>query len=151
MLPLTIRAHKLRVDKNRLEEIRKARGLKQPDIAEAMGVSVPQVSRWENSVDAIPSTRLASMAAAYQCTVGEIFEESPTPLTEPVARLAVRHVAQAFGVSLQTEDPRIESLALDLKELAEFAARPGVREELAQATGFLAGRKTIRLHQGAAA
>jgi hypothetical protein len=63
-------------------------------------------------------------------------------LAEPVARLAVLHVAESLGARIPADDPRLEEIALDLKELSEFAARPEVRQEVAQVSGFLAGRKT---------
>lgn len=59
---------------NNLRQLRKRAGLKQPAIAEAMGVSVPQVSRWEAGIDNIPSHRLTSLASAYRATIGEIFD-----------------------------------------------------------------------------
>lgn len=63
-------------------------------------------------------------------------------LSEPVARLAVHHVADSLGAALPADDPRLEEIALDLQELSAFAARPEVRQEVAQLSGFLAGRKT---------
>ncbi|PTQ12112.1 hypothetical protein CLG96_05980 [Sphingomonas oleivorans] len=63
---------------NNLRAMRKRAGLRQPAIAEALGVSVPQVSRWETGKDGIPSARLPAMANAYRGTIGEIFgEEAP--------------------------------------------------------------------------
>ncbi len=59
---------------NNLREVRRRAGLKQPEIAERMGVSVPQVSRWESGRDAIPSTRLPALADAYRATIGELFD-----------------------------------------------------------------------------
>lgn len=59
----------------RLIEARKRLGLKQPAIAEKMGVSVPQVSRWENGHDGIPSQRVPSLLDAYQANLEEVFED----------------------------------------------------------------------------
>ena len=59
----------------RLKDLRKRAGLKQPAIAEAMDVSVAQVSRWENGHDGIPTARLDDLAAAYRGVVSEIFGE----------------------------------------------------------------------------
>jgi transcriptional regulator with XRE-family HTH domain len=64
---------------NNLKAARQRAGLKQPAIAEALGVSVAQVSRWENGIDNIPSARLKAMAAAYLSTVGELFGEDAAP------------------------------------------------------------------------
>lgn len=61
--------------KNNLKAIRKRAGLTQPDIADRLGVSVPQISRWESGNDNIPSGRLPAIAEAYETTIGEIFEE----------------------------------------------------------------------------
>lgn len=61
---------------NNLKQVRKRRGLKQPDVAERLGVSVPQISRWEAGIDNIPSSRLSKMAEAYECSIAEMFGET---------------------------------------------------------------------------
>lgn len=55
--------------------MRKRAGLTQAVIAERLGVSVPQVSRWEAGNDNVPSGRLPSLASAYEATIGEIFDD----------------------------------------------------------------------------
>jgi len=67
---------------NNLRALRKRAGLKQPEIADAMDVSIPQVSRWETGTDDIPGRRLSAMADAYHASVGEIY--GPSELFEPV-------------------------------------------------------------------
>jgi SOS-response transcriptional repressor LexA len=52
--------------RQRLIDARKARKLTQEAIAERMGVSVAQVSRWENGHDGIPSQRLDALVSAYE-------------------------------------------------------------------------------------
>lgn len=59
---------------NGLKVARQRLGLTQSDIAERLGVSVAQVSRWENGKDNIPSSRLPAIAAAYQSSIGELFD-----------------------------------------------------------------------------
>lgn len=58
---------------NNLQLIRKRAKLTQGAIADRMGVSVPQVSRWETGHDNIPSGRLPDLADAYSTTIGDIF------------------------------------------------------------------------------
>lgn len=62
------------MEANGLKNARKRLTLTQPDIAERLGVSVAQVSRWETGKDNIPSSRLPAIAAAYQATIGELFD-----------------------------------------------------------------------------
>lgn len=64
---------------NRLKELRKSAGLTQQEVADASGFSVPQISRWETGADSIPSSRLPALAAAYRCSIGEIFEAAAAP------------------------------------------------------------------------
>ncbi|MDX3884063.1 MAG: LexA family transcriptional regulator [Sphingomonas sp.] len=59
---------------NGLKAARKKIGLKQPEIAERLGVSVAQISRWENGHDNIPSSRLPAVAKAYESNLGELFD-----------------------------------------------------------------------------
>jgi transcriptional regulator with XRE-family HTH domain len=61
---------------NNLQAIRKRAGLTQGDIADRLGVSVPQISRWERGGDNIPSSRLSALAEAYGTSIGEIFGDA---------------------------------------------------------------------------
>lgn len=60
------------MERNGLKAARKRANLTQEAVAEAMGVSVPQISRWETGRDGIPSQRLASLAKAYQASLEEL-------------------------------------------------------------------------------
>lgn len=60
-----------------LKELRKSRKLTQRTIAERLDVSEAQVSRWESGKDNIPGGRIPDIATAYQCSIAEIFGETP--------------------------------------------------------------------------
>jgi len=59
-----------------LKELRKSRKLTQRTIAERLDVSEAQVSRWESGKDNIPGGRIPDIAAAYECSIAEIFGEA---------------------------------------------------------------------------
>lgn len=79
------------MEANGLKAARQRLGLTQPDIAERLGVSVAQVSRWENGKDNIPSSRLAAISRAYEAPIGDLFggegsdEFEIPPDAQPVA------------------------------------------------------------------
>lgn len=60
----------------RLKEFRKRLGLSLEQMAERSGFSESQLSRWEAGVSNIPSERLPLLAKAYECRVGDIFDDS---------------------------------------------------------------------------
>lgn len=60
---------------NNLQHLRRRARLTQGQIAERLGVSTPQVSRWETGKDGIPSARLASLAEAYGASIGALFDD----------------------------------------------------------------------------
>ncbi|WP_343546825.1 XRE family transcriptional regulator [Sphingobium yanoikuyae] len=62
----------MRMERKGLKSARKRANLTQEAVAEAMGVSVPQVSRWENGKDGIPSQRLQALAGAYRASLEEL-------------------------------------------------------------------------------
>lgn len=72
---------------NQLRALRKQAGLTQRVVAEALGVSEAQISRWESGRDNIPSSRLAAMATAYRTSIGAIFggDDLPAPANAPAA------------------------------------------------------------------
>jgi len=61
------------MEPNGLKAARKRIGIGQAEIAERLGVSVPQVSRWENGHDNVPSVRLQAFARAYEAGLDELF------------------------------------------------------------------------------
>lgn len=65
-----------RMERRGLKAARKRANLTQEAIAESMGVSVPQISRWENGKDGIPSQRFPSLVKAYQASLDELFDEA---------------------------------------------------------------------------
>lgn len=62
------------MEANGLKAARQRLSMTQPDIAERLGVSVAQISRWENGKDNIPSSRLPAISAAYEASIGELFD-----------------------------------------------------------------------------
>lgn len=64
---------------------RKRAGLTQEEVAEAAGVSPPQISRWENGKDGIPSQRAESLSAAYRAPFAELLGDAEA--VEPNARV----------------------------------------------------------------
>lgn len=87
MVGLALVGDKAKMERKSLKIARKRANLTQEAIAEAMGVSVPQVSRWENGKDGIPSQRLSSLALAYRATLEELLgsdevEELPAVMIE---------------------------------------------------------------------
>lgn len=100
----------------RLEDIRKTRGLRLEDIADKVGVQISTIHRWEKQSMSIPSERLDAIAAAYQCRIGDIFDDGrPMPAAAPsgeelesMVEIALRH--------LSTELPYPRALAASLQE-----------------------------------
>lgn len=74
------------MEPNGLKAARKRLKVGQAVIAERLGVSVPQVSRWENGIDNVPSARLTAFAEAYEAGLGELFggdlPEEPSDIPE---------------------------------------------------------------------
>ncbi|WP_411340341.1 LexA family transcriptional regulator [Sphingopyxis sp. J-6] len=58
-----------------LRQLREALGLSQEVIADRLGCSVSQVSRWEAGRSNIPSERLPELARAYEARVADIFQD----------------------------------------------------------------------------
>ena len=67
----------------RLKQARKRANLTQEAIAEQMGVSVPQVSRWEAGKDGIPSHRLEALVKAYRAPIGDLLADNEGGTEEP--------------------------------------------------------------------
>jgi transcriptional regulator with XRE-family HTH domain len=59
----------------RLRDHRAALGLSLEKLADRTRFSLSQLSRWEKGESNIPSGHLPELAAAYECSVTEIFED----------------------------------------------------------------------------
>lgn len=81
----------------RLREFRDRLGLGQEEMADRVGVSVSQISRWEAGGSNIPSERLPELARAYECRIADIFEEDDSPF-EPLGPKLYVKGAVAAGV-----------------------------------------------------
>ncbi len=86
------------MERKGLKTARKRANLTQEAIADAMGVSVPQVSRWETGKDGIPSSRLRSLQTAYRANLDELLggEEAAEDPAVPIELLPT-HVGAGGG------------------------------------------------------
>jgi transcriptional regulator with XRE-family HTH domain len=89
-----------RMNRTRLKQARKRANLTQEAIAESMGVSVPQISRWESGKDGIPSQRFDALVKAYRAPIGELLGDEEGGDIEPPAvmiELLPTHVGLGGG------------------------------------------------------
>lgn len=114
------------------------RGISRADIARVLRLAPPRVTemyKGERKVSLDEGKRLVEHYGLDDS--GDV-----VPLSEPVSRLLVLHVAQALKASLSPADQRLEELAQDLRAFSRFAADH--QEELSTdaASGFLRGRQS---------
>lgn len=140
--------NKAAMERTGLKIARKRAGLTQGDIAEKMGVSIPQISRWESGKDGIPSQRLTSMAAAYQSNLEELLGEgigdAPTNAVaisfegaaSDDARPNLPIYGTALGVNRNLHGEAIEQTTLNRGEVLEYAKRPTLLNRRKDAYGL---------------
>lgn len=125
-----------------LIDARKRAGLTQEKIAELMNVSVPQVSRWENGRDGIPSQRMASLVAAYGAPIddllqgADILETGLPPSNAKVVKYEgpadvklprnVPIFGTALGAPKDFDGKAIEQTMLNSGEVVGYLPRPTV-------------------------
>ena len=56
---------------------REARGMKQVELADALGVSQPTIVTWESAEGYPPSRFLPALAAVLCCTIDELYADEP--------------------------------------------------------------------------
>ena len=61
-------------NESKLARVRIARGLTQTQLAEMMGCTQADISRWERGPHAMGSRRLAQIARALECRIEDIIE-----------------------------------------------------------------------------
>lgn len=97
--------------KNRLENLRRAKGLSQLELAQKSGVSLTTFRRWEWGTQEPRLTELRKLAAALDITTAELIEE------EPPNRVTLRH--GALSLDIPTTPEGLEFLE---RKLSEFTA-----------------------------
>lgn len=71
---------------NKIKQLRKARGITQEQLANAIGISFQSVSKWENGI-ALPDITLVPMLANYfGVSMDELFDFSPTEKEEAIEK-----------------------------------------------------------------
>lgn len=86
------------MERKGLKQARKRANLTQDAIAERMGVSVPQISRWETGKDGIPSQRLPALTKAYEASLDELLSPDDVPETEDQRSVMIEALPTAVGL-----------------------------------------------------
>lgn len=94
-----------------LRHLREGLGLSQEAIADRMGNSVSQISRWEAGRSNIPSERLPDLARAYECRVTDIFQDEDGPIVPVGPSIIIRGRASA-GVWMEAWDLSHEGMTM---------------------------------------
>ena len=81
-----------------LKTARKRANLTQEAVAERMGVSVPQISRWENGKDGIPSQRLNSLRKAYEASLEELLAPTEANVSDDHRSVLVEQLPTMVGL-----------------------------------------------------
>ena len=90
----------------RIAEKRKARGLKQDELAEMLGISAQAVSKWENDVSCPDIMTLPTLAEKLGCTIDELLtgkEDAPkevlvsTPVRNDFDKLMLKVICNGSG------------------------------------------------------
>lgn len=124
---------------------RKRLGVTQEVIAERMGVSVAQISRWESGKDGIPSQRLASLSTAYEGSLNQLL--GPEELRSNAVLVGLEGAAledarddlevwgTGLGAAREVDGEAIEQTTLNTGEIVEYVARPSIlkRKQVAYA------------------
>jgi transcriptional regulator with XRE-family HTH domain len=129
---------------NGLKAARKSLGITQEQMAERLGVSPPQISRWENGRDGIPSQRMAALCEAYQGGIDELLgaalhlpgttnvvRNNAVPFRyEGAADVSLPRDVPIFGTSLGApqdfDGTAIEQTTLNSGEVIGYLPRPTV-------------------------
>lgn len=140
--------------KNRIAELRRARGIGQLALAEAAGVSTPQVSKWETGRVDIPQSRLATIARVLGTSIDELFHKPGSaadadPVPEPNAVPFKMEGASAermqenlpiygtaLGAAREVDGDAIEQAFLNTAEVVSFVRRPTILNGNAAAYGL---------------
>ncbi|MBQ7335010.1 MAG: helix-turn-helix domain-containing protein [Clostridia bacterium] len=67
---------------NRIAEKRRARGLKQDELAEKLGISSQAISKWENDISCPDISLLPALAAELDCSLDELLTGEKKPVVQ---------------------------------------------------------------------
>jgi len=123
-------------DTETLLEMLKARGIKNADIARAVGLPSPRITEMFNRTRKINLDEAKRIVEAFRLDE----PEQSDPLSEGVARLLALHVANRVGRPLLPEDGTVQELAEDLQAFARFAWHRRTHLTAEATQGFFAGR-----------
>jgi transcriptional regulator with XRE-family HTH domain len=123
---------------DRLEQ----RGIKNHQVAKALGVSPSRVTEMRKGERAIKLDEAAKLVSDFG------LEEPPaqakvSPLPAPIARLIVTYVAGEIERA-EGESADLEDIAQDVRAFAEFVADPAVRESIDAAETFFQAMRLRR-------
>ena len=79
----------------RLRARRLILGVTQEELAEHLGVTFPQVQKYENGTNRISASRLYTLAQVLDCTTDYFFEDLPARKTKRASRVAMSEAAVA--------------------------------------------------------
>jgi transcriptional regulator with XRE-family HTH domain len=135
---------------NNIRACRRAAGKTQAEVAEALDIGVPQVSKWESGVVNIPAERLVQLARFLGCSVGALLnvegaepstaeritsfqshrpEANATPIRmEGASGERMREDLPIYGTALgatrEIDGEAIEQTTLNRAEIVQYAKRP---------------------------
>ncbi|WP_311270513.1 LexA family transcriptional regulator [Sphingobium sp. WCS2017Hpa-17] len=150
--------------KNKIRDVRKARGITQSDLAEAIGVGVPQISRIESGKVDIPLSRIVQIAQALGCQIADLmtfddfvgYAAVPEPNVVPVkmegaSEERMREDLPIFGTALGApkivEGEAVEQTMLNTGEIIQYVKRPVILNGRADAYGlYVQGQSMEPVH-----
>lgn len=118
-------------------------GVRKSEIAKALAIPDSRVAELYSGKRLLKLAEAVKLVDKYELESGA--ESAFTPLTQPVARLLVQHVALEVGAELAPDSPEVTELAQDLRAFALFVSDPRVRDSIQAADGFLHGIRLRRL------
>jgi transcriptional regulator with XRE-family HTH domain len=113
---------------NRIAEMRKVRGMKQPGLASILDVEVSTIGRWEKGTRDISLTNLRHIAAALDCKVADLLavEDCPDRLSD-----AERRIVDAIRADPKADPREIAAMILSLNRLIQQRVeRSRMREQI---------------------
>lgn len=119
--------------RNNIRAFRTRAGLTQADLAEATGVGIPQVSKWEAGRVDIPTERLKAIATVLRTTPDQLLSDNfMYPLHNAVWKMPDGHVRPATGAITQTSPPPDNSHEIEPTTNAAVIRMEGASEERMQ-------------------